>query len=152
MFVVPQLSQDELETCRRNSKHSVRVSNATQGFLPGALFPMSCAVRIAARKGQTLRLYVYDFSEVSDASRGPKRAAMNECPQFYVEIVERAAETSNERTPRRLCPLQQKLAVIYTSHGHVIDVRIHDVIGARSKYLFEYAGGIISQFLLALLT
>ena len=136
---MPPVSSNDLETCRSQSERFVPVVNATEGFLPGALFPIACAVRISAQKGQSLRVFMYDFTLGDHSTRRTRNDATQDCPQFYLEIIERATpDVTTERETHRRCPQHQR--VIYTSVGHVIDVRIHDVIDARAKFIFEYLG------------
>ena len=101
-----------------------------------------------------MRVFMYDFALGDHSTRRTRNDATQDCPQFYLEIIERATpDVTTERETHRRCPQHQR--VIYTSVGHVIDVRIHDVIDARAKFIFEYLGTefyIVFFYLLQLFT
>ena len=136
---------EDVDNCQ---KYPLQVLNNQEGHLPSAAVPADCPVRISAKRGQTIRLYLYDFStptSATDDAPAPSTSAIDDvkpatgCQPLYGEIVEKFSSAQT------FCRHEQRLSMLYTSTGHVIDVVLYDVSSYGSRFLLKYTGTAIQK-------
>ena len=137
------------EDIARCQQYPLQVLDNQHGVLPNTAVPTHCPVRISAKRGQTVRLYLYDFSTKppqasaalfpSNASAGdaPAHAHCHEGGPVYGKISDKLG------TDRTFCQQSLRLSMIYTSVGHVVDVTFNDVTAYGSRFLLKYSGAIL---------